>query len=143
MKTIALAMCVVAASALDLDSPTIAASDKWGEWKAKFNKAFDDDAAAFAKFAATDARINAHNAAGDSYTMGHNQFSAMTPDEFVDKVVGRFNMTREGPFDFAAESNNASFADSLDWSTKGAVTPVKNQAQVKQTCLYFASRVAD
>lgn len=62
--------------------------------------------------------------------MGHNQFSAMTPDEFKNDIVGNANMTRSGPFDFADFTNAAPVnATALDWTTKGAVTPIKDQAQ--------------
>ena len=60
--------------------------------------------------------------------MGHNKFSAMTPEEFKEQVVGNANMKRKGPFNFAnlTATNNAA---SLDWVAKGAVTPIKDQAQ--------------
>jgi len=52
----------------------------------------------------------------------------MTPEEFKAKIVGGANMKRAGPFNYA-NLTGTEIASSLDWVTKGAVTPVKNQEQ--------------
>ena len=128
MKTTCLFLAATGAVALNLDDPTLAVADKWAAWKQQFSFS-GEEAVAMAKFVATEARIVAHNAKGLSYKFGHNQFSAMTPQEFKDNVVGHNDMKRTGPFDFATFSNSTVTASSIDWVTKGAVTPVKDQAQ--------------
>ena len=110
-----------------LTGATLGVEAKWEAWKAQY-KFEGDEKAAFAKFAATEERINTHNAKGLSYTLGHNQFSAMTPQEFKDKVVGHANMTRAGPYSYE-DLSGVQIASSVDWVAKGAVTPVKNQEQ--------------
>jgi hypothetical protein len=79
MKGSLLAFAIV--GALDLDSPSIPAGLKWDEWKSIFGKSYsteDGEAIAYKKFQATDTKINAHNAKGDTWMMGHNQFSAVS-----------------------------------------------------------------
>jgi hypothetical protein len=122
-----LGLVVIASSgAVDLDSATLLASAKWDTWKTAFRKTYpstEEDLSAYLKFQATDERINSHNAKGGTWTMGHNQFSAMTPQEFSD-FVGHNDLRRQGPFNFADFSKFKHTGDvNIDWVAKGAVTP--------------------
>ena len=74
--------------------------------------------------------INAHNAraaAGlETWTMGVNQFTDLTPAEFKKQI--------SNPFQRSSLRNETWLKtvgplDAIDWRTKGAVTPVKNQGQ--------------
>jgi len=76
------------------------------------------------------ARIVKHNEGNHSWTMGINQFADLTPTEFKARYTGGFKMPKKflrgvthAPFDVRANP------PSVDWTTKGAVTPVKNQQQ--------------
>jgi C1A family cysteine protease len=72
--------------------------------------------------------INAENAKGKPYTLGVTQFADLTFDEFRAQYLTGYNPTTkdaslgvfQAPADFVE-------ADSVDWSTQGAVTDVKNQ----------------
>eukprot|EP00310_Coccolithus_braarudii_P012616 CAMPEP_0183333498 /NCGR_PEP_ID=MMETSP0164_2-20130417/2381_1 /TAXON_ID=221442 /ORGANISM="Coccolithus pelagicus ssp braarudi, Strain PLY182g" /LENGTH=336 /DNA_ID=CAMNT_0025502437 /DNA_START=63 /DNA_END=1073 /DNA_ORIENTATION=+ len=128
-------VCAIAAFGLASGAAVVDSVDaKWVAWKDTFSHDGVEEAVAFANFKATEARIVEHNAKGLSWTMAHNQFSHMTPDEFKDKVVGHKSMKRTGPFNFAEDLKNVAAmnfsagATSLDWVALGAVTPVKDQA---------------
>jgi len=71
-------------------------------------------------------KIVRHNADGHSWTMGVNKFADLTAEEFKGRFIGTFNHT-------GAASNETvelgALPASVDWTTKGAVTAVKNQEQ--------------
>jgi len=132
MKTVCIALCVVAASAAFTE---LSVDAKFESFKAEHGKTYataDAEAAAKAAFVANDAIINEHNAKGLSYWLGHNEFSDLTWEQFKALYVGKFSenptLNRERNFDYSL-LNETVTADAVDWTTKGAVTPVKNQAQ--------------
>jgi len=75
------------------------------------------------------AYIMSKNLENNGLTLGVNQFSAMTHDEFRNTVLmqplDHENHVRENVVDTSIDSPKAS----IDWRTSGAVTPVKNQGQ--------------
>jgi C1A family cysteine protease len=99
----------------------------------EFNKVYTADElfVRFQNFRDNKQMIDAHNAKGLSWEMGVNQFTDLTQKEFADLYLGY--LPRNNDY---ARSRNMHVApvgqvmgDSLDWRTKGAVTPVKDQAQ--------------
>ena len=70
------------------------------------------------------------NAKNLSYTLGHNAFSGMSSEEFAEHM--HFGLNREilettGLRGFSETLDTDFTETSVDWRTKNAVTPVKNQ----------------
>merc|ERR1719253_809133 len=81
-----------------------------------------------AVFAANWAIVQRENAAERGYTLAINKFADLTGAEFAGMyggVSGKPNVTLLGAHSYSG----AALSDSVDWVSKGAVTPVKNQAQ--------------
>ena len=103
-------------------------------WKVGHNKAYatvEEEAAAEKAYASNDAIIKATNARNLSYTLGHNEYSDLTWEDFrrihmselflnrAPKNVERVHLKEPGQ----------ALAESVDWVAKGAVTPIKNQGR--------------
>jgi len=85
-------------------------------------------------FAANLETIRQHNveaAAGEhSYTLAMNQFGDMTFEEFHTKYTGFLGLrNRFARSQNVADLSSVAPAADVDWTTKGAVTPVKDQGQ--------------
>ena len=78
------------------------------------------------------AKIHLHNLGNHTWTMGVNSFADLTADEFAARYTGGLlapkRRSLRSKSSFAAE-NTTALPTSVDWSTKGAVTPIKNQEQ--------------
>merc|ERR1712032_1786406 len=69
--------------------------------------------------------VEEHNSAnGNTWTVGVNQFADYTPEERYNMNGYRADMKKANPVE---KLNTSNLADSVDWRSKGAVTPVKNQ----------------
>jgi len=75
----------------------------------------------------TDFIVNHNNDATQTFKVGHNQFSAMSNEEFKSTMLGLKHNPNFGSNPVMTKTGAKD--DSVDWRTKNAVTPVKNQGQ--------------
>jgi len=124
-----------------------------GDLRPQFEKYIKDFDKVYASAQEKEARFQAfsknynyileENAKGHSYEVGLNHFTDMSTSEFG---MTHFGMQKPAagklwgdlPYLGQHKVGNASVPSSVDWSTKGAVTPVKNQAQCG-SCWAFSS----
>merc|ERR1719171_2841912 len=91
--------------------------------------------AKFAQWVKNDEFIASTNAKSLSYTVGHNEFSDMAWEDFREVYTGYkdsakyLRRTKNVNNDLSDADAKAAAPASVDWTTKNAVTPVKNQGQ--------------
>ncbi|RLM73783.1 senescence-specific cysteine protease SAG39-like [Panicum miliaceum] len=127
------------------DDPAMVARHE--QWMAQYSRVYQDDAEKARRFEVFKANvkfIESFNAAGNrKFWLGVNQFADLTNDEFrATKTNKGFNPNAAKVptrFKYANVSTDALPA-SVDWRTKGAVTPIKDQGQCG--CCWAFSAVA-
>jgi cathepsin L len=126
MKTFALAAVAATAAATELTAANMA----FVRYIAEFNKFYNTtEEFKFRQqiFEEAHEQIEAHNAEGNTWTLGHNQFSDWHADEYK-VLLGYKPELRTAQYqDIAPTPFTPTNADSVNWVTAGAVTPVKDQ----------------
>jgi len=107
---------------------------KWKSFKEEYGKVYngDEEDKRFAIFKSNVDFIDETNAQNLSYTLDVNQFADLTSEEFAAGYMG-FKTPEEKwgdlPYLGKHEYSGKNLSSAVDWTTKGAVTPVKNQGQ--------------
>ncbi|VAH53355.1 unnamed protein product [Triticum turgidum subsp. durum] len=117
---------------------------RWMEQHGKSYPTVDEELRRFEVYRRNVERIEATNQqVGHGYTLGENQFTDLTSEEFLARYTGRFappEMSHDGDMlittragdvakgQYPAHRGNLSAVpESVDWRAKGAVTPVRHQ----------------
>ena len=107
---------------------------EWQDFKLTYGRTYngvDEEQKRFGIFKTNYDFISKTNAAKLSYNLGVNQFSDMTADEVSASYTGLkpASTWSDLPHLGTHRYSGKALAASVDWTTQGAVTPVKNQGQ--------------
>ncbi|KAK8607114.1 hypothetical protein V6N13_052860 [Hibiscus sabdariffa] len=127
--------------------PEASLSERHQQWMAEYGRVYKNDAdkeIRFKIFKSNVEFIDSFNAAGDrSYKLSINEFADQTNDEFRafrNGYIRSQGLTTRKQTPFRYE-NVTSLPASIDWRQKGAVTPIKDQAQCG-SCWAFSAIAA-
>jgi C1A family cysteine protease len=128
-------MLSVALLALSASADVCMASPSFLDWMSVHGKSYTSATEMdyrMTVYSTNVAKIEAHNAANLGWTMAVNKFADLTSDEFATQYISGKNSkpkSRSLRATNYAPLNTTANPTSVDWTTKGAVTPVKNQEQ--------------
>ncbi|RCU61726.1 hypothetical protein SETIT_J028800v2 [Setaria italica] len=121
--------------------------ERFHAWQAEYNRTYatpEEFQYRFKIYCENVKFIETMNRPGNSYELGENQFTDLTQEEFEDTYLMKLDevasapeaMGQLGTMNVMGNADEA--PNSVDWRTKGAVTPVKNQ-QHCGSCWAFAA----
>ena len=122
--------------------------ERFHEWADRHKIEIPENDGAFLKlftnWKTNDKIIETVNAKNLSYTLGHNSFSGMSLSEFSELMHFKTNNEIFTPSlrgSVAREVSMESLPSSVDWRSKGVVSPVQDQGQAG-TCYSFSTTAA-
>ncbi|XP_047495305.1 procathepsin L-like isoform X1 [Penaeus chinensis] len=131
MKFLTVFACVVAAA---VASPSL--RQQWHNFKAEHGRHYaspQEERYRLSVFEQNQQFIDDHNARFENgevtFTLQMNQFGDMTSEEFTATMNGFLNTPTRRPAGILRADDDETLPEKVDWRTKGAVTPVKDQKQ--------------
>jgi KDEL-tailed cysteine endopeptidase len=111
---------------------SISLLDLFNDWATEYRMAFSSNAhrsSVFSKWVDNHKYIQFTNSQNLSYTLGHNQFSGMSLSDYSEyNNLASYSAPRIRLY-LRNLAVSANIPASIDWTTLGAVTPVKDQGQ--------------
>ena len=104
----------------------------WQTWKSSHNKAYSDlqeEKVRYTIWQDNLVRIMDFNKESTNLFLRMNHFGDMTNTEYRAKMNGYLSPRKNSTGSTFLPPSNVKIADTVDWRTKGYVTPVKNQGQ--------------
>lgn len=104
-------------------------------WKLKYNKRYSVKEEAYrlgvwlSNFAFVESHNKRYEAGEETYNLEMNEFADMDTAEFKAKYLISFPTDSATSKCNGGQAPSGNIPDEIDWSTKGAVTPIKNQGQ--------------
>jgi C1A family cysteine protease len=140
MKLLVIAALISTAFAVS----TIDAQDQFVQFMNVFNKKYESTSELFKRFNIFKDNvefIQQHNAENHTYTLGVNEFTDLSHEEFVNTYVGKLSTENAAPLVSLDDGIIADTPNDQDWRQRGAVNPVRNQGQCG-SCWAFAAVAA-
>jgi len=122
MKSFAVFLAVLAVAAASV-------KEEWTSFKTSHGKKYsgEEEEIRYSIWEANKEMVEAHNAAGHSWTMAINEFSDWTTEEFEEKMLGYKPIVSD--VETVTFDESIPRAQDIDFREEGQVTPVKNQGQ--------------
>lgn len=122
-------------------------SQAFQRWLAKHGRNYvhdvDEQQSRFQIFKQNLQYIHSHNQRNLSYSLGLNQFADLSNEEFKRSYLGGIfhpiNTSSSVRYHYSAEEDE--LPESVDWTAKGAVTPVKDQGQCGGGILFIQNLI--
>jgi len=128
-KQVVVLLALAATLAFVLNQNSASRAPEFEAWKTKFSVKFNsemENAYREKIFLENLAKMHAHNSDEfRTYSMGINQFSALTEEEFISTYLGYIPQSDN----VVEEDGTDVHLGDVDWMSQGAVTPIKNQGQ--------------